>query len=159
MREALIKYPQISTFGIDESSISSLETRSGYLTITGFKLTNTYSYASVVYNSQLNDYMLYFSTSSFIGEIKKSKIYDETGNYLYEIGLESGRIVVTASQDLSSASKAASCFSVCFHAQEDNFEDTFTGWLAWNTNPHVQIIAAGNCQGCCQGWWSNAGCH
>ena len=54
------------------------------------------------------------------------------------------------------------CFRTCISNQEDNFEDTWTGWGAWNLPPHsvvVQSLAAAECVGCCNGWWDNAGCH
>lgn len=54
-----------------------------------------------------------------------------------------------------------SCFGDCIDRQEAWFESSFVGWLFWNMLPVsvvVQTMAAINCEGCCDGWWSNKGC-
>ena len=50
------------------------------------------------------------------------------------------------------------CFKDCMERQEDNFEATFKGWVYWNLIPATQVMAAVNCEGCCEKWWKNDGC-
>ena len=40
---------------------------------------------------------------------------------------------------------------------EDEFEETISGWIAWNLHPPGEILAAGHCKGCCKRWWKQ-GC-
>lgn len=51
-------------------------------------------------------------------------------------------------------------FYNCINKTEEEFEETWQGWLVWNVPPYsviVQASAAVHCVGCCEGKWKK-GC-
>ncbi|WP_396144937.1 hypothetical protein [Flavobacterium sp.] len=50
--------------------------------------------------------------------------------------------------------QARSAFGQCMDAVEDDFTDDLVGWVAWNTHPGIQALAAGMCYSCVK--WGRA---
>jgi hypothetical protein len=109
-----------------------------------------------VINLEANDYMIFFQNFNVTETQVITKLFDEDktefANHTFNKNENSLNI------SLIDNYKPTSCFKSCMERQEDNFEDTFAGWIIWNTHPHVQIMAAINCKGCCKKWWNNRGC-
>ena len=135
----LIKYKENSLYSFNIVYF----TKQVYTTTIGIYYTNSNSYAI-------------FYQNKFVekdGSIKFD-CYSETNEYLYSTNTDGKKFDMYFNSNLTGKTP----FSICMDNQEENFEDTFVGWVTWNTNPSVQILAAANCLGCVNGWWHNNGC-
>ena len=126
--------------------------------ITKLNESNNFDYVIDIYNTQNFESIFYFEKYTLLQNEFKTTVYDENKTALYNtVSSRSTTDLIPIEQ----VQQRASCFKTCFDAQEESFEDSFTGWLYWNVGPQavaVQTMAALNCQGCCRVWWSNVGC-
>jgi len=133
-----------------------------------------------VYNSQNSDYMYFFMESSTANDTSWRRVWDETNTYLYstiqfdqtlDIILNSQvpsalneqnakqnepTLFFNASYTVQPAVKSQapfSCFSGCINAQEERFQQTFSGWVIWNITKSGALVAAIYCKGRCSNWW------
>lgn len=122
-----------------------------------------------VCNTRNSEYMFYFMEYSSVNDQTTARVYDENNTFIYNtfqtsttFNLYPGNLSLRVKPTLffyasdrtgSPSLNVLSCFSSCIHGQQAAFEDTFSGWVIWNTIIAVPVAAAIHCQGSCRGWW------
>ena len=113
--------------------------------ITSIPLKNSkYNYVSILENSKLKTPLIFFH--SFKNGYGTSKIFDENGNELYKLTKNRNNMIeITINSNLPVNARLNKNFSECMDQCETEMESDFTGWLAWNYSPGVQLTCATLC--------------
>lgn len=158
---------------IDFSNSSTLYSNSVY-SLTDYKLYNVSQrnlriLESTIQNSRFNRLITYlnYDTKESISylliieterSVTNTQVFDSTGSPLYNTNV-SGNSITFDNLALNEVNNRGTetPFWHCMQVKQNEFEQTFSGWILWNTSGVTAVTAAVFCQGCAKHWWSG-GC-
>lgn len=126
---------------LNRKMMKSIKTSVTNSIITSIPVTNSkFNYVSIVENRKLKTPYIFFH--KFKKGEGTSSIFNGAGQELYKIVISKKGIIDLVLNDML---RTNANFRECMDQCEDEMEADFVGWLAWNTNPTVQVTCAVAC--------------
>nr|WP_315233653.1 hypothetical protein [uncultured Flavobacterium sp.] len=100
----------------------------------------------IIYDKKHNKFTTYFIN------IKKDEyieVFNKDKQFIYTSINVNGFVKLTYEKKSNSNLYKETCFSSCMDYAEEQITDNLIGWVAWETNPAVKIVAAYGCDKTC----------